>query len=379
MVSTAGVALGVAALVVVMGVLSGLEEFIGTSVQAVDAPLAVVCPGGAVDADTSLGQRLEALPHVRGAYPYIDGEAVVRMPSRNSEAGCLVRGITPGSFTASGLDTMLLWGDPPSLSGEGLPGAVLGVYLSEDFMHSAGDTLLFFPPEAFFTGGRAGAGRAVLAGAIETGLPANDRRIAYLPIETASRMFMPGGGCTGYFIMPSDGYSLEEVTSAVSGILPDSLEALTWQQRNPALYASLELEKMGSFAAILLITLVASFNITGTISRTVVERRRDVAVLKSMGAERKLILKVFLWEGMLVGLTGAAAGIALGLAGCWAIGSTGLIQIPDVYSFHDSFPMKVSPAAVLIAGGAAVLISLLAAVIPAARAASLDPVEGLRQ
>ncbi len=372
-------ALGVAALVVVMGVLSGLEEFIGTSVQAVDAPLAVVNPGGEVSSDSSFAEGIEALPQVRGAYPYIDGEAVVRMPSRNSEAGCLVRGITPGSFTASGLDTMLIWGDPPSISGEDLPGAVLGVYLSEDFMHSAGDTLLFFPPEAFFTGGRAGAGRAVLAGAIETGLPANDRRIAYLPIETASRMFMPRGGYTGYFIIPSSGYSLEEVTSAVAGVLPDSLEALTWQQRNPALYASLELERMGSFAAILLITLVASFNITGTISRTVVERRRDVAVLISMGAERKLILKVFLWEGMLVGLTGAAAGIALGLAGCWAIGSTGLIQIPDVYSFHDSFPMKVSPTAVLAAGGAAVLISLLAAVIPAARAASLDPVEGLRQ
>ncbi len=372
-------ALGVAALVVVMGVLSGLEDFIGTSVQAVDAPLAVVNPGGEVSSDSSFTEELEALPQVRGAYPYIDGEAVVRMPSRNSEAGCLVRGITPGSFTASGLDTMLIWGDPPSLPGEGLPGAVLGVYLSEDFMHSAGDTLLFFPPEAFFTGGRAGAGRAVLAGAIETGLPANDRRIAYLPIETASRMFMPGEGYTGYFIIPSSGYSLEKVTSAVSGVLPDSLEALTWQQRNPALYASLELERMGSFAAILLITLVASFNITGTISRTVVERRRDVAVLISMGAERKLILKVFLWEGMLVGLTGAAVGIALGLAGCWAIGSTGLIQIPDVYSFHDSFPMKVSPTAVLAAGGAAVLISLLAAVIPAARAASLDPVEGLRQ
>jgi lipoprotein-releasing system permease protein len=154
---------------------------------------------------------------------------------------------------------------------------------------------------------------------------------------------------------------------------------LTWQQRNPALYASLKLESLGAFAAILLITLVASFNITGTIARSVVERRRDIAVLKAMGAGGKLVMRVFLWEGLLVGLTGAFSGILLGLAGCWLIGSTGIIQLPDVYSFHESFPMKVSFSEVFAAGAVAVLISLAAALIPAARASGQEPAKGLRQ
>lgn len=379
-VSTAGVALGVAALVIVMGVLAGLEEFIGNSVRAVDSPLAVLSTGNSpVTSEASFALSLQSLPEVQEVFPFIEGDAVVRMPSRNIEAGCIVRGLTPGNFAAAGLDTMLVWGEAPMVPERGLPGAVLGVYLSEDFMHSTGDTLLFFPPEAFFSSSRSGVGRAVLAGAVETGLPANDRKIAYLPLETASRMFLPGGGYTGYFVEPSEGFALEAVVESVEGILPDSLRVLTWQQRNPALYASLKLEKLGSFAAILLITLVASFNITGTISRTVVERRRDIAVLKSMGAERKLILRVFLWEGMLVGLTGALSGIVLGLAGCWLIGSTNIIHLPDVYSFHDYFPMKISAGGTIAAGGAAILISLLAALIPAARAAAFDPVEGLRQ
>lgn len=379
-VSTAGVTLGVAALVVVMSVLSGLEEFIGDSVKAVDSPIAILSAGNSpVPSDTGFTGLLNSLEEVAFVFPFIQGEAVVRMPSRNIEAGCLVRGITPENFTSAGLDTMLIWGESPFSADQGLPGAVLGVYLSEDFMHSAGDTLLLFPPEAFFSSGRSGVGRAVLAGSVETGLPANDRKIAYLPLETAARMFLPGGGYTGYFIEPAAGVSLDAVAEAVEHILPDSMQVLTWQERNPALAASMKLERLGSFAAILLITLVASFNITGTISRTVVERRRDVSVLKAMGATKKLIMQVFIWEGMLVGVTGAVTGIALGLAGCWIISSTGVIQLPDVYSFHDSFPMKISFLPVLTAGGAAVLISLAAAVIPAARAAALDPVKGLRQ
>jgi len=379
-VSTAGVSLGVAALVLVMGILEGLEDFIGSSIQAVDSPLAVLSAGNSpVTDDPAFAAGLESLEAIDAVYPFIEGEAVVRMPSRNIEAGCLVRGITPENFIRAGLDTMLIWGTPPFNPETGLPGAVLGVYLSEDFMHSAGDTMLFFPPAAFFSSGGGGIGRAVLSGSVETGLPANDRKFAYLPLETAARMFLPRGGYTGYFIEPAPGVSVEEAVTAAKEVLPDSLTVLTWQQRNPALSASMKLERMGSFAAILLITLVASFNITGTISRTVVERRRDIAVLKAMGAGRRLIMRIFLWEGMLVGLTGAVSGMIIGLLGCWIIATTSIIHLPDVYSFHDSFPMKISIPAVLIAGGAAMLISLLAALIPAARASSLDPVKGLRQ
>lgn len=379
MVSVAGVTLGVAALVIVMGVLTGLEEFIGSSVMAVDAPVAVVSAGThPVPDDSVFAESLLSLPQISMIHPYIEGEAVVRMPIRNIEAGCLVRGITDVGFSASGLDTMLVWGTPPFAPEEGLPGALLGIYLSEDFMHSVGDTLLFFPPRAFFSARGGGVGRAILSGAVETGLPANDRKIAYIPLETAQRMFLPEGGYTGYFIEPARGAGLSAVVSALDGALPDSLLALTWQQRNPALAASMKLEKIGSFAAILLITLVASFNITGTIARTVVERRKDISVLKSMGAGRGLLMKVFLWEGMLVGITGALSGIALGLFGCWLIASTGIVQLPDVYSFHDTFPMKVTPVPVITAGVSAVLISLLAAFIPAWKASGLDPVKGLR-
>ncbi len=379
-VSTAGVSLGVAALVIVMSVLGGLEEFISTSVTAVDSPLAILSTNSSPVTDDSvfIAELLE-LPQIESIYPYIQGEAVARMPSRNIEAGCLIRGVTDTYFSGSGLDTMLIWGSEPIIQEHNLPGVVLGMYLSEDFMHSTGDTILFFPPSAFFSSGRAGVGRAELMGAIETGLPVNDRKIAYMPIETAARMFLPRGGYTGIFIHPNTDFTQQEAINTLKSFIPDTMQILTWQQRNPALFASIKLEKMGSFAAILLITLVASFNITGTIARSVVERRRDIAVLKSLGGNNNLIMKVFLWEGLLVGITGAVTGIILGLSGCWLIGSTNLIQLPDVYSFHDAFPMKISFPAVFTAGGIAVLVSVLAALLPAKKASALEPVKGLRQ
>jgi lipoprotein-releasing system permease protein len=379
-VSAAGVTLGVAALVIVMSVLAGLADFISGSVKAVDAPIAVLSAGSnPLPDDSVFVSSLLLLPEVRSVSPFIEGEAVARMPSRDMEAGCLVRGVTEQSFLESGLDTMLIWGSAPTVSSSDLPGAVMGIYLSEDFMHSAGDTILLFPPSAFFSSGRTGIGRVILTGSIETGLPVNDRKIVYIPLETASRMFFPGGGYTGLFIEPDQGYTQEQTVKALQQAVPDSMVVLTWQQRNPALYASLKLESLGAFAAILLITLVASFNITGTIARSVVERRRDIAVLKAMGAGGKLVMRVFLWEGLLVGLTGAFSGILLGLAGCWLIGSTGIIQLPDVYSFHESFPMSVSFSEVFAAGAVAVLISLAAALIPAARASGQEPAKGLRQ
>ncbi len=379
-VSTAGVTLGVAALVIVMSVLGGLADFISKSVKAVDAPIALLSNNSSpLPDDSSFIASLESLPQVSSISPYIEGEAVARMPSRDTESGCLIRGVTESHFHETGLDTMLIWGNPPAIQEDDLPGAVLGIYLSEDFMHSVGDTMLFFPPSAFFSSARTGVGRAVLTGSVETGLPVNDRKIVYLPIETASRMFLPAGGYTGIFIEPAMHYTLEQTVSALKQVVPDSVSVLTWQERNPALYASLQLERMGAFAAILLITLVASFNITGTIARSVVERRRDISVLKAMGAGRQLILQVFLWEGFLVGLVGAISGIILGLFGCWLIASTNIIQLPDVYSFHDSFPMKISSLAVISAGGAAVLTSLLAALLPAIRASGLEPTKGLRQ
>jgi len=380
LVSVAGVALGVGALVIVMGVLSGLEGFIEESVVMVDCPLSVLPDSGIVLAGgDSLAAMLEELPEVAVASPFIQGEAILRMPSRGVDTGCRIRGIDAGrEFSDGAMAGRLSYGEVDLTSPDGGDRILMGLYLAETFYHSLGDTVFLFPPAALFSSRGHAVGVTVLGGAVETGLPVNDETLAYIDLELARRMYMPGGGVSGIGIRPAEGIGTAEAAAAVGRVLPAGTVLRTWEDMNPDLTASIKLERMGAFLAILLITLVATFNIVGTISRSAIERQSDISVLKAMGARNRLIFRIFLWEGVLVGALGVLIGLALGLAGCWVIGGTHLLRLPDVYSFHERIPVRVSPSDTVTVCAVAFLLSIVSGILPAMKAARIDPVKGLR-
>jgi lipoprotein-releasing system permease protein len=378
-VSVAGVTLGVGALIIVMSVLSGLEGFIEESVIAVDAPLTMLPDSGTsfLMSDSLMGQ-IEALEEVDLLSPYIQGEAILRMPVRGVDTGCRVRGVDPErEFSRGRMSRELSYGELSLHTPEGGQGMLMGLYLAEQFFHSVADTVYIFPPEAFFSSRGHAIGVAVLNGALETGLPVNDETLAWVHIDLARRMYLPQGGFSGVKIYPSDGFSPGQVVSAASSLLPQGVSIRSWRELNPDLTASMKLERMGAFLALLLITLVATFNIMGTIARSAIERRKDISVLKAMGASNRLVFRIFLWEGIIVGIAGIALGVFLGLAGCWLIGDTGLITLPDVYSFHENIPVRVSPQQIAVVVSLAFLLSLGSSILPAMKASGMDPVKGL--
>ncbi len=379
-VSVLGVALGVGALIIVMGVLSGLESFIEDSVITVDAPL-VILPdsGGSFQMPDSILTELESLAPIGNISPFIQGEAIIRLPSRGVDSGCRVRGVDPErEFASDRMEDKLSYGELRLSTPEGDDCILMGLYLAEQFYHSLGDTLYLFPPMAFFSGRGHVIGRAILSGALETGLPVNDETLAYIPLDLARRMYLPDGGYTGIKIYPAEGFSPEQAAEAATGILEDGISVKTWKELNPDLTASMKLERMGTFLALLLITLVATFNIMGTIARSAIERRKDISVMKAMGANNMLIFSIFLWEGIIVGIAGIILGLFFGLTGCWLIGSTSLINLPDVYSFHQNIPVRISLLRTAVVGIIAFLLSLLSGIVPAMKAAGLDPVKGLK-
>ncbi|RKZ09027.1 hypothetical protein DRQ25_07630 [Candidatus Fermentibacteria bacterium] len=378
-VSVAGVALGVGALIIVMGVLSGLEQFIEESVITVDAPLVIMADSGvSFQMSDNLLDELESLVSIGNISPFVQGEAIIRLPSRGVDSGCRVRGVDPRREFASGMmEDKLSYGELVLYTPEGDDCILMGLYLAEQFYHSVGDTLYLFPPKAFFSSRGYAIGKAVLSGALETGLPVNDETLAYIPLDLARRMFLPEGGYTGIKLYPAEGFSLEDAADAAAVLLPEGTSIRTWKELNPDLAASMKLERMGAFLALLLITLVATFNIMGTISRSAIERRKDVSVIKAMGGSNRLIFSIFLWEGILVGIAGIVLGVFIGLAGCWLIGDSGILQLPDVYSFHENIPVRISIPRTALIGIIAFMLSLASGILPAMKAAGLDPVRGL--
>lgn len=378
-VSVAGVTLGVGALIIVMSVLSGLEGFIEESVITVDAPLTILPEnGGSFTLSDSLVSVIGSMEGVELISPYVQGEAILRMPSRGVDTGCRVRGVDPErEFSDGRMMDELSYGELSLTAPDGGEGMLMGLYLAEQFYHSVEDTIFLFPPKAFFSSRGHAIGRAVLNGALETGLPVNDETLAYVHIDLARRMYLPGGGFSGIKVYPAGDFTVEQVTAALTPLLPEGVSVKTWRELNPDLTASMKLERMGAFLALLLITLVATFNIMGTISRSAIERRKDISVMKAMGAGDRLIFRIFLWEGVIVGMAGILLGTVLGLTGCWVIGSTGLITLPDVYSFHQNIPVSVSAPQIALVASMAFLLSLGSGVLPAMKAAGMDPVKGL--
>ncbi len=378
-VSVAGVALGVGALIIVMGVLSGLEQFIEESVITVDAPLVIMADSGvSFQMSDNLLDELESLVSIGSISPFVQGEAIIRLPSRGVDSGCRVRGVDPVREFASGMmEDKLSYGELVLSTPAGDDCILMGLYLAEQFYHSVGDTLYLFPPKAFFSSRGYAIGKAVLSGALETGLPVNDETLAYIPLDLARRMFLPEGGYTGIKLYPAEGFSLDDAADAAAVLLPAGTSIKTWKELNPDLAASMKLERMGAFLALLLITLVATFNIMGTISRSAIERRKDVSVIKAMGGSNRLIFNIFLWEGIIVGTAGIVLGVFIGLAGCWLIGDSGILQLPDVYSFHENIPVRISIPRTALIGIIAFMLSLASGILPAMKAAGLDPVRGL--
>jgi len=363
-----------------MGVLTGLEDFITESIVKVDSPLTILpADGNVLILPDSLIDKINELPSVRKISPFIRGEAIVRLPSRKIDYGCRIMGIAPDSdFLENAMTSERSYGPTKLLTEDGENGIIMGIYLADHFYHASGDTVYIFPPAAFFSSRGGAVGKAVILGAVETGLPVNDENLAWIPLELAQRIYLPRGGYSGFNLYPADDANIEHVITELETLLPETAIISTWQEQNPGLTASMKLERMGAFLAILLITLVATFNIMGTISRTAVERRVDISVLKAMGAQNKLIFRIFLWEGVLVGTIGVLFGLCIGLGGCWILGSTDFIQLPDVYSFHEHIPVSTVPMNIILISTIAFVLSALSGIIPAMKAAKLNPLKGLQ-
>jgi lipoprotein-releasing system permease protein len=258
------------------------------------------------------------------------------------------------------------------------PGIILGKELAMRLGAFPGDTISVVSP----TGTISAMGMVpkirtfAVAGIFHSGMYEYDSSLAYIDLAEAQKFFGMGDTVTGVEIKVADVFHAAEVARRVEQALGFSYGARDWMQMNRNLFSALKLEKTMMFLLLVLITIVASFNIVSTLTMIVTEKQKEIAILKAMGATRRSIRRIFMLNGLIIGLSGTAIGIPLGYAFLWLIETFWTFD-PTVY-YISKIPVHVLGEDVLLVAGSAILISFAATVYPSLQAAKLEPVAALR-
>jgi lipoprotein-releasing system permease protein len=392
-ISILGITVGVTALIIVLSVMTGFEEDLKEKILGVNAHLVVTDPMGPMLGYEGVAEKVKGVEGVEGATPFIYSQAM--LSTTGGVVGVVVRGLdldTIGDVTV--LPERIVDGGLGGLeaqfgeAGGGAPGILLGSELAKSLLVGVGDEVNVISPMARQAGVGSAPRMAVfrVAGVFQMGMYEYDSNLAFVSIENAQRFFRLGETVTGIEVKLRDIYGAEEAGRAVEKELAGAFWTRTWMDMNRNLFSALKLEKVAMFIILTLIIVVAALNIISTLIMVVMEKGKDIAILKSMGATKGGIMKIFMIEGSVIGVVGTVLGTALGVAGAVKLeGIVGFFERlfdfkvlkPSVY-YIDSLPSKVETEVVLIIVVISVGISFLATLYPSWRASRLDPVEGLR-
>jgi lipoprotein-releasing system permease protein len=384
-ISIGGVALGVTALLTVLAVMNGFENEIQSRIAGTDAHVVLLGETAAgVPRPDSLAAIVAREPGVVGVAPFTYTKAMVFREGLTE--GIVVKGVdlraergvtTVGNNIKPPLDSI------PGRHGDLPPGIVLGSELANRLAAHVGDEVL--------VASLAGVRRSALGftprlkpfrvvGIFTSGLYTYDSSFGFISIGAAQELFQLGNAVTGIEIRLADMFAAPEMARTLLARLdsPD-LRANNWIELNRNLFTWMKLEKAVMFVILALVVLVAAFNIVSTLFMVVLEKRRDIGVLKSLGATRGTVLQVFLCEGLLIGGLGTLIGAVLGIVLIGVLQRYPFVTLPgDVY-FIERLPVRPEAGDFIVVILAALTLCLAAALYPAWRASLLDPVDAIRR
>lgn len=390
-ISTAGVALGVMALIVVLAVMTGFERDLKEKILGTNAHLVVIRSGAAMEDYRGLIERLKQLPGVQAATPFIYNQ--VMLSTGKAVSGVVLRGIDPVTdrqvtrlFSAV-IDGSMDQLEPVAGSGAD-PGVLIGRELARHLNLSLGDRVNVVSPLGSITplGMMPKLKPFRVVGIFNTGMFEYDSTLAYISLSQAQRFFDLGDTVTGIQLKVADVYATTELAQRINREFGPELYARDWMQMNRNILFALKTEKMVMFIILTLIVLVAAFGIASTLFMVVMEKTKDIAILKTMGARSGSIMKIFVLEGLLIGVVGTALGLLSGL-----LIATNLEPIIDLVQkvtgknffskeiyYLDHFPSHIVVSDVVTVALTAILISFLATLYPAWSASRMLPAEALR-
>ncbi len=388
-ISIVGVWLGVMTMIVVLSVMSGFEKTIKEKILGTQAHLVVLKTSQeGMDHYEGVVKEVEQVKGVVSATPFILSQ--VMLSSESNVFGVVLNGIDPDRVgNVLELARNMKAGRLQDLKAEGeSPGIILGVELAKRLGVSLNDAIQVISPLGTMTpmGMMPKMKRFRVMGIFYSGMYEFDNTLAYISITSAQKFLNMDSRVTGIEIKTDDVYKVKTIGKEIRQKLGFPFWTRDWMEMNRNLFSALKLERIMMFIILVLIVLVAAFNIISTLIMVVMEKYKDIAILKSMGAPSRGILKIFVIEGLVVGVVGTILGTISGLVVALNLSEIqGLLErllgfkimASDVY-YIDKLPSQVNPVDVGLIVVTAILISLLATLYPSWRASRLDPAEALR-
>jgi lipoprotein-releasing system permease protein len=380
--SAGGVALGAAALVIVLSIMNGFEDEVRSRIIGADAPLRVstFTANGGMNWE-AVASVIEKIDKVEATTPYILDKGMIRHKKRTE--GAVIRGIDPYTVgNVNDLPNMLVAGNLENLEVENpdsLDGIILGRYLADMLYADVGDTVFLMSPSGMsgpFSQPR--MGQYQVTGVFESGLAEFDQVFTIISLKAAQDLFQKGNSVTGLDVKTTTLEDANSVRDAINDQVGYPWYPRTWFEMRKTLFSWMQLEKWMMFIVLSLIILVAAFNIVSTLVMVTLEKRKEIGILVAMGATRKEISGIFVYQGLFIGIVGTLTGLILGFTLLMIQLKFQIFSLPsDIYMLH-SLPVKMSSVDFIAIGIIGILLCLLSAVYPARSAASMDPVEAIR-
>jgi lipoprotein-releasing system permease protein len=391
-ISTLGLVIGVMTLNIVLAVFTGFEEDLRDRILGFNPHLMVLSFSGEILNATAVIERIEQMPDVVAGSPFVYGQAM--LSAGEKVTGAVIRGVPASADKVLELQRYLVAGKAsdlgatrPVAAGSGaqqdaieLPAVILGKELAHQLGVAVGDAVNVISPVS--TPGALGMvprlTRFAVVGLFDSGMAEYDASLAYMDMASAQHFFGVGENVTGIEVRVRDPFTAHEAAARIGATLGFPFVVRDWMEINRNLFAALRVGKAVYFIVVLLIVLVAAFNVVSTLIMVVIEKRKDIGVLKSMGATRLSVGRIFVYKGMIIGLVGTVLGNLGALAACLLLQRYRFIELPrEVYAI-DTLQVRIYPEHFLAVTAASLLICWFSTLYPARQAARLAPVDVIR-
>lgn len=380
-----GIMLGVATLIIVMSVMNGFRGELIDRILGLNGHLNVYQQGSPLYAYDTFMAQIKSVDGVTSVAPVVEGQVLIT--ANNVASGAIVRGYAPDYMQKKPLlSKSMIRGKLSDFSGDAV---AIGDKMAEKFGIDVGDTITLMSPKGksspFGTIPRTAQYRVAMV--FDVGMYEYNAGYVFMPLDSAQRFFqMPDGSVSLLEVISTDPAKVDTIKDALSVVLNGSAGVYDWRDSNASFFSALQVERNVMFLILTLIILVAAFNIISSMIMLVKDKGRDIAIMRTMGAFRGSIMKIFMLTGASVGILGTCVGSVLGISFALNIESirqgiqsmTGAKLFPDEIYFLSKLPAKVDWTEVVVVIGLAVVLSVLATLYPAWRASRLDPVEALR-